>query len=79
MKKIIKENPKLSPKFIFLYPAYNLRNTEIPAVIGLNQLKRLDKNNILRSNNLKYFLNNLNNKYYRTDFELEGSSNYAFP
>tara|TARA_Y100001970_G_C14129159_1_gene800682 strand:- start:165 stop:1355 length:1191 start_codon:yes stop_codon:yes gene_type:complete len=78
-KKIIKENPKLSPKFIFLYPAYNLRNTEIPAVIGLSQLKRLDKNNILRSNNFKYFLNNLNNNYYRTDFELEGSSNYAFP
>ena len=25
------------------------------------------------------FLNHLNNNYYRTDFELEGSSNYAFP
>ena len=78
-KKIIKENPKLSPKFIFLYPAYNLRNTEMPAVIGLNQLKRLDKNNKLRNRNFKIFLNHLSETYYRTNFELEGSSNYAFP
>ncbi len=78
-KKIIKNNPKLSPKFIFLYPAYNLRNTEMPAVIGLNQLKRLDKNNVIRTKNLQIFLNNLNKNYYRTNFELKGSSNYAFP
>ncbi len=77
--KIINRNPKLSPKFIFLYPAYNLRNTEIPAVIGINQLKRLDKNNISRTKNFKIFLKNLNNNFYRTDFELKGSSNYAFP
>jgi CDP-4-dehydro-6-deoxyglucose reductase, E1 len=78
-KKIIKQNPKLSPKFIFLYPAYNLRNTEMPAVIGLNQLKRLDKNNILRTKNFKVFLNYIDKKNYKTDFELKGSSNYAFP
>ena len=78
-KKIIKENPRLSPKFIFLYPAYNLRNTEMPAVIGLNQLKRLDKNNKLRTKNFKIFLKHLSETYYRTNFELEGSSNYAFP
>ena len=78
-KKIIKENPRLSPKFIFLYPAYNLRNTEMPAVIGLNQLKRLDKNNKLRTKNFEIFLNHLSETYYRTNFELEGSSNYAFP
>ena len=78
-KKIIKKNPKLSPKFIFLYPAYNLRNTEMPAVIGLNQLKRLDRNNVLRTKNFKFFLKHLNENYYRTNFELKGSSNYAFP
>ena len=78
-KKIIKKNPKLSPKFIFLYPAYNLRNTEMPAVIGINQLKRLDRNNVLRTKNFKFFLKHLNENYYRTNFELKGSSNYAFP
>ena len=78
-KQIIKKYPKLSTKFIFLYPAYNFRNNEIGAVIGLNQLKNLDKNNTKRKNNLKVFLNNLDGTKYRTDFDLKGSCNYAFP
>ncbi len=78
-KQMIKKYSKLSPKFIFLYPAYNMRNNEISAVIGLSQLKRLDKNNIARSKNLKIFLENLNNSHYRTDYKFEGNSNYAFP
>jgi CDP-6-deoxy-D-xylo-4-hexulose-3-dehydrase len=78
-KQIIKKYPKLSPKFIFLYPAYNVRNSEISAIIGLSQLKRLDRNNIIRSKNLKFFLDNLNDSFYRTDYKLEGNSNYAFP
>jgi CDP-6-deoxy-D-xylo-4-hexulose-3-dehydrase len=76
---LIKRNPSLSPKFIFLHSAYNVRNNEISAVIGLNQLKRLDKNNIIRKKNLTYFLNKLNSKFYRVDYELSGNSNYAFP
>jgi CDP-6-deoxy-D-xylo-4-hexulose-3-dehydrase len=36
---VIKKYPLLSPKFIFLYPSYNMRNYEISAVIGINQLK----------------------------------------
>jgi CDP-6-deoxy-D-xylo-4-hexulose-3-dehydrase len=76
---MIKKYPYLSPKFIFLYPAYNVRNNEISAVIGNNQLKRLSQNNLIRSKNLKIFLNNLNKKIYRTDYELLGNSNYAFP
>lgn len=78
-RQMIKKYSKLSPKFIFLYPAYNMRNNEISAVIGLSQLKRLDRNNIARSKNLKIFLENLNNSNYRTDYKLEGNSNYAFP
>ena len=78
-KKIIKKYPQLSPKFIFLYPAYNLRNNEISAVIGINQLKRLDKNNRIRIRNLEFFLKNINSKIFKTDFELKGSCNYAFP
>ena len=77
--KIIKKHPKLSPKFIFLYPGYNFRNTEIGAVIGLNQLKHLNKNNIKRKKNLILFLKNLNSKIYKTNFDLIGSCNYAFP
>jgi CDP-6-deoxy-D-xylo-4-hexulose-3-dehydrase len=76
---VIKKYPLLSPKFIFLYPAYNMRNDEISAVIGINQLKSLDYNNAKRSENLKFFLKNINSNYYKTDYELNGNSNYAFP
>ncbi len=40
----IQANPQLNKDFIFLAPAYNARSTEINAVLGLTQLKRLDKN-----------------------------------
>jgi len=73
----IKENPGLNPDFIFAFPAYNVRNTEIGGVLGRHQLKRLDANNQKRTQNLKIFLGNLDSEKYRTDFDLEGSSNYA--
>ena len=77
--KMIKKYPKLSPQFIFLYPTFNFRNNEIGAVIGLNQIKRLNKNNALRTKNLKLFLKLIDSKKYRTDYDINGSSNYAFP
>ncbi len=77
--KIIKKYPDLSPKFIFLFPSYNLRNDEISAVIGLSQLKSLNKNNEIRKKNFSFFLENLSKDFYRTDFDLKGSCNYAFP
>tara|TARA_B100000315_G_C14591633_1_gene596152 strand:- start:5942 stop:6928 length:987 start_codon:yes stop_codon:yes gene_type:complete len=77
-KKYVDNHPDLSPDFIFAYPAYNVRNTEIGAVIGRNQLKRLDENNKKRRENFKLFLDNLDSNRYRTDFILDGSCNYAF-
>jgi len=71
-------NPDLNPEFIFAYPAYNMRNTEIGGIMGRSQLKRLDSNIKRRTDNLKRFLSQLDSSKYRTDFELEGSSNYAF-
>ena len=78
-KQIKKKYKKLSPNFIFLYPGFNMRNNEIQAVIGLNQLKRLDINNKIRSSNFKHFINNLDKKKYFTDYLVDGNSNYAFP
>ena len=78
-KKMIKKYPKLSPKFIFLYPAFNFRNNEIGAVIGLNQLHSLDKNNKSRQRNFKLFLKLIDKNKYKTDFLIDGSCNYAFP
>ena len=78
-KKTIKKNKDLSPKFIFLHPTLNFRNNEIGAVIGINQLKSLDKNNNQRTKNFKLFLELLDGKKYWKNFDLEGNSNYAFP
>ena len=78
-KQLIKKYHYLSPKFIFLYPTLNFRNNEIGAVIGLNQLKSLNKNNIKRTKNFKLFLTLLDGKKYWKNFDFTGSSNYAFP
>ena len=77
-ERYINANPELNPDFIFAFPAYNTRNTEIGGILGRSQLKRLDKMVEVRNDNLKTFLNTLNIKKYRTDFKLEGCSNYAF-
>jgi CDP-6-deoxy-D-xylo-4-hexulose-3-dehydrase len=77
-QKYIKEYPDLSPDFIFAYPGFNFRNTEISAVLGRSSLKHLDDNNAKRKKNFELFLRNLDSDRYRTDFELEGSCNYAF-
>ena len=78
-KQLIKKYHYLSPKFIFLYPTLNFRNNEIGAVIGLNQLKSLNRNNMKRTKNFKLFLTLLDGKKYWKNFDFTGSSNYAFP
>jgi CDP-6-deoxy-D-xylo-4-hexulose-3-dehydrase len=72
------KHPDLNPDFIFAFPAYNVRSTELNAVLGRSQLKRLDANNALRRRNLQLFLDHLNPEKYRTAFETTGSCNYAF-
>lgn len=71
-------NPDLNPDFIFAFPAYNTRNTEIGGIMGRSQLRRLDANVARRTENLHRFLSQIDSSKYRTDFKLEGSSNYAF-
>lgn len=77
-KKYSKENPELNPEFIFAYPAYNVRGSEIGGVLGRSQLKKLDKNNEMRRKNFELFLSKIDPGKYRTDFDVEGSCNYAF-
>jgi CDP-6-deoxy-D-xylo-4-hexulose-3-dehydrase len=71
-------NPDLNPDFIFAFPAYNTRNTEIGGIMGRSQLKRLDVNVKRRTENLLRFLRQIDSNKYQTDFKIEGSSNYAF-
>ena len=77
-QEIIENHPDLNPDFIFLHPAHNFRSTEINAVIGLSQIKKLDSNNIHRIDNFNYFISKLDSNKYHTDIELEGQCNYAF-
>lgn len=75
---IIKQNSDLNPDFIFIHPSHNFRSTEINAVIGLNQLKKLDNNNKLRITNFDYFIKRLNSDKYVTELNIDGQCNYAF-
>jgi CDP-6-deoxy-D-xylo-4-hexulose-3-dehydrase len=68
----------LNPDFIFAFPAWNVRSTEINAVMGRSQLRRLDENNRKRRANFELFLSRLDGSRYRTDFAIDGSCNYAF-
>lgn len=72
------EHPDLNPDFIFAFPGYNMRSTEINAVLGRSQLPRLDSNNAIRRKNLELFLGHLDSEKYFTEFVVEGSCNYAF-
>jgi CDP-4-dehydro-6-deoxyglucose reductase, E1 len=77
-RELSDEFPDLNPEFIFAHAGFNVRSTEINAVIGRSQLRRLDDNNQKRTANLQLFLKNLDPTLYRTDFAVDGSCNYAF-
>lgn len=74
----IDTNPDLNKDFIFAYAGYNVRNTEIGGILGRSQIKRLDHVVEKRTENLLRFLEKLDANKFRTDFKVEGSSNYAF-
>ncbi len=76
-EKWIKSYPDLNEKFIFTRAAFNVRNNEIGALIGIKQLDRLDTMISKRSDNFRIFLENLPEWCFK-DFILEGQSNYAF-
>jgi len=71
--------PDVNPLFTFAVPGYNMRSTELNAVIGLEQIKRLDYNIKKRQENLNIWLTNLDNVLYYKEYFIEGSSNYALP
>lgn len=78
VRKISEAHPEVHPEFIFMVPGYNMRSTELNAVLGLSQLERLDITIEKRRKNYQLFIENLNPEIYYTDFDGDGSSNYAF-
>jgi len=71
--------PELNPLFTFAVAGFNMRSTELNAVLGIEQLKRLDYNIEIRRNNFKTWIENLNPNMYYVDYDLEGNSNFALP
>lgn len=67
------------PRFTFLCAGYNVRNMEMNAVLGIEQLKHLDSHIETRNRNMHRFIENLDGEKFHADFKLDGISNYAFP
>ena len=71
--------PELNPLFTFAVAGFNMRSTEINAVLGIEQMKRLDYNIARRTENLNVWLSWLDSSKFYLDFDVEGSSNFALP
>tara|TARA_R110002110_G_scaffold361731_1_gene571389 strand:+ start:69 stop:1223 length:1155 start_codon:yes stop_codon:yes gene_type:complete len=72
-------SPDLNPLFTFAVPGYNMRSTEINAVLGLEQIKRLDYNIRVRQQNFDTWISHLDKDRYFTGFTDAGNSNFALP
>lgn len=57
-----KINPEIIPTFLFPTDGYNFRNNELSAVLGLEQLKRLDDCISLRNENFKKYIDIVSSK-----------------
>ena len=77
IKKTIKKYKNLNNDFIFNTEGFNFRNTEIAAVLGIEQLKRLNKSIKKRNENHKLYLKLLRGDIFFKNFNLSGSSNYG--
>ncbi len=69
----------VDPVFTFLESGYNLRNTELYAMLGTRQLSRLDDNITQRNKNLRCFLSSLDPDKFKVDFDTDGVSSFCLP
>lgn len=74
-----KEYPNLNPLFTFVVPGFNMRSTEMNAVLGIEQMKRIDYNVEKRRHNLNVWLDNLTKNKFVTNFNVDGNSSFALP
>ena len=75
----VRNYPELNPLFTFAVAGFNVRSTEINAVLGIEQMNRIDSNVDKRRNNFKVWLDNLDGNKFYTEFDVEGNSNFALP
>jgi len=65
--------------YTFFYPGFNLRSTDLQAKIGIEQMKKLDEHNIIRSKNFKIYQDNIFNDYWKIMPEPGFISNFNYP
>ncbi len=76
----LKDYPDLDGAFTFITDGYNFRSTDINAVLGIEQLKRLDHNIEIRQENISRFLDILRNyQGFYKDFKVAGNSSFSLP
>jgi CDP-6-deoxy-D-xylo-4-hexulose-3-dehydrase len=78
-----KQSPEIEKSFLFVTDGYNFRNTEFGAVLGLSQLKRLDKFIENRRDTYRMFVDIMSlksniEKFYPTYYH-RGNSCFCFP
>jgi CDP-6-deoxy-D-xylo-4-hexulose-3-dehydrase len=79
-KKYAEQNPDIDKMFLFMTDGYNFRNHEVCAVLGLSQLKRLDKNiEIRRSNYRRFHTGLVHTAGYKIPQYQKGNSSFSFP
>jgi CDP-4-dehydro-6-deoxyglucose reductase, E1 len=78
-EEAIQKHPNIDPSFLFLTDGYNFRNTEINAVLGIEQLKRLDENIEKRRKNFERFMKHLDPEIFYIPYDDPGNSSFAFP
>ena len=77
IKKVKSSYKDLNSDFIFFTEGFNMRNTELSAIIGIEQIKRLNQNIKARNQNHELFLKHIRKDIFFTNFDLKGSSNYG--
>ena len=78
--KYAAKHPDIEKSFLFVTDGYNFRNTEIGAVLGLSQLKKLDHFIEIRRKRYKRFIDICYgcDKIYRVKYH-SGNSSFCFP
>jgi CDP-6-deoxy-D-xylo-4-hexulose-3-dehydrase len=66
--------------YIFYYPGFNLRATDLQAFIGINQLKKIDKVIKQRNKNYRYYQRHINKKGWKIKPQRHAFvSNFCYP
>lgn len=81
LKKYTDQYPDIHPQFLFVTDGYNLRSSELNAVLGMSQLPRLDAMIKQRRNNFSKFVDiiNAHQDLFYPVYDQPGNSNFAFP